>query len=141
MPNVPTWTRRDSAPGSARFPPGAPPRSIGKMTVPERRKAGRQPVDLPGELYLSRGRCIPVRIVNLGGLGALIQVTDLEVAILEGERVVLGHPTEIAPPSADATTRSPGAVVRVDLEFADAGVSRHVAVFFDGGAPPEGCTA
>ena len=33
------------------------------------------------------------------------------------------------------------AVVRVDLEFSDAGVSRHVAIYFDGGAPPSNCVA
>jgi hypothetical protein len=111
------------------------------MIVPERRKADRHTVDMPGELFLSRGRCIPVRIVNLGALGALIQVSDLEVAVLEGERVVLGHPAVGDESAPDETTRSAGSVVRVDLEFAETGVSRHVAVFFDGGAPPEGCTA
>lgn len=41
-----------------------------------------------------------------------------------------------------STARTPGAVVRVDLEFSgQSGVSRHLAVYFDGGAMPEGCTA
>ena len=117
------------------------------MSTPERRRAGRHDVDLRGELFLSEGRCIPVRIVNLGQLGALIQIADLEEAVLEGERVVLGHrvlgePAEAAgPPVADETARTPGSVVRVDLEFSSSGVSRHLAIYFDGGAPPEGCRA
>ena len=124
------------------------------MTGQERRRAGRHDVDLRGELYLSAGRCIPVRIVNLGQLGALIQIADLEEAVLEGERVVLGHPLlrEPEPPAVDdgetgepviaeETGRTPGSVVRVDLEFSSSGVSRHLAIYFDGGAAPEGCTA
>jgi len=118
------------------------------MTGEERRRAGRQAVDLPGELFLSQGRHVPVRILNLGPLGALILVTDLETGILEGERVVLGHPIVGQPDEGDPevrpdrTVRTAGAVVRVDLEFSGrTGVSRHLAVYFDGGGKPEGCTA
>ena len=116
------------------------------MSTPERRRAGRHDVDLRGELFLSAGRCIPVRIVNLGQLGALIQIADLEEAVLEGERVALGHPLLTDPEeeglvAAEETARTPGSVVRVDLEFSSSGVSRHLAIYFDGGAPPEGCRA
>lgn len=118
------------------------------MSTPERRRAGRHAVDLRGELYLSESRCIPVRIVNLGQLGALIQIADLEDAVLEGERVVLQHPilgepdgSEGAPEVGEDSARTPGAVVRVDLEFSSTGVSRHLAIYFDGGAAPDGCTA
>ena len=118
------------------------------MNTSERRRADRHDVDLRGELFLSEGRCIPVRIVNLGQLGALIQIADLEEAVLEGERVVLHHavlgePEEAdeAPPVGSDTARTPGSVVRVDLVFSSSGVSRHLAIYFDGGAPPEGCTA
>lgn len=109
------------------------------MNSPERRRAERHAVDLAGELFLSDARAIPVRIVNLGTLGALLQIVDLESAVLEGERVVLAHPVLGEPEAAPA--RSAGSVVRVDLEFSSSGVSRHLAIYFDGGAPPEGCTA
>lgn len=116
------------------------------MTIPERRREERRPIDLPGELFLSHGRCIPVRIVNLGRLGALISVADLEEAVLEGERVVLGHPVlqedgslqEEGGEGGSDVTRTPASVVRVELEFSDDGVARHLAVYFDGGATPDG---
>lgn len=117
------------------------------MSTPERRRAARHAVDAQGSLFLSEARCIPVRIVNLGQLGALIQIADLEEAVLEGERVVLEHPTLTDPeggegaPVVGEAARTPGCVVRVDLEFSSSGVSRHLAIYFDGGAPPEGCTA
>jgi len=109
----------------------------------ERRRAERHPVDLAGDLLLSGGRRVPVRIINLGELGALLEATDLEEAILEGERAVLEHPAlehallEERRPSG----RTVGSVVRVELEFAAAGVSRHLALFFDGGPLPEGYVA
>lgn len=98
-------------------------------------------MDLPGELFLSHGRCIPVRIENLGQLGALVAAADLEEAVLEGERVVLGHPVLGDDGPTTETARTAGAVVRVDLEFSDTGVWRHLAVFFDGGSKPEDCAA
>ncbi len=79
-----------------------------------------------------------MRIVNLGRLGALISATDLEEAVLEGERVVLGHPVLLEDGVATETTRTPASVVRVELEFSDDGVARHLAVYFDGGATPDG---
>lgn len=108
------------------------------MTMSERRRTERLPIGMPGELFLSHGRCIPVRIVNLGRLGALVSVTDLEEAVLEGERVVLGHPVLLEDGVSDETVRTPASVVRVELEFSDEGVARHLAVYFDGGATPEG---
>lgn len=118
------------------------------MSGEERRRAARQAVDLPGELFLSEGRHVAVRILNLGPLGALVLVTDLETGIQEGERVVLGHPIVGEPDEgdpdvrSDRTVRTPGAVVRVDLEFSGrTGVSRNLAVYFDGGGRPDGCAA
>ena len=95
---------------------------------------------MPGELFLSEGRTIPVRIVNLGTLGALVAIQDLEEAVLEGERVVLDHPL-LETEEQGRRGRTAGAVVRVDLDFSDAGVARHLAVYFDGGSAPDGCTA
>lgn len=108
------------------------------MNGAERRRVERHAVDLPGGLHLSEGRCIPIRIVNLGELGALVSMTDLEEAVFEGERVVLEHPVmEEGEPTA-TIAHTAGRVVRVDLELSDLGVARHLAVFFDGGAPPSG---
>lgn len=103
----------------------------------ERRRAPRYALDVPAELFLSGGRRISVRIVNIGQKGALVQIADLEVAVLEGERAMLEHPLLDAEGHAAAeTAKTAGAVVRVELDFADAGVSRHMAMFFDGGAGP-----
>ena len=94
-------------------------------------------MDVPGELVLSGGRRISVRIVNLGQLGALVSIADLEVAILEGERAALTHPRlDEVGNAVDEILETAGAVVRVDLDFAEAGVSRHMAMYFDGGASP-----
>jgi hypothetical protein len=103
----------------------------------ERRRAERHPVDLPGELLLSGGRRVAVRVLNLGALGALCEVTDLEEPIAEGERAVLEHPRMTAEGKAGRGRQSTvGSIVRVQLEFGGEGVSRHLAMFFDGGAPP-----
>lgn len=112
----------------------------------ERRRADRLPVDLPGELFLSRGRCVSVRIRNMGGMGALVQIADLETSVTEGERAVLEHPVVGTDPTPENLaladrTRSACAVVRVELDFEVEGVKRELAVFFDGGAPPEGYVA
>ena len=109
----------------------------------ERRRADRLPVDLPAVLFLSEGRSVPVRIRNMGAMGALVQIVDLEVSVLEGDRVVLEHPLFEAngtPESFAAAerTRTAGAVVRVELDFEVEGVKRELAVYFDGGAVPEG---
>ncbi len=109
------------------------------MAESDRRRAERHPVDLAGELRLSNGRRVPVRILNLGPLGALLEATDLEEAILEGERALLDHPVLVDARPQGQRAETPGSVVRVELEFAAAGVSRHLAIYFDGGARPEGC--
>lgn len=100
----------------------------------ERRRAERHAVDAPGRLFLSEGRVVPVHIRDLGELGALVQLADLEEAVLEGERTVLEHPR----PGAAGVTRRAGSVVRVELEFREMGILRQLAVFFDAGPPPEG---
>lgn len=102
----------------------------------DRRQAVRHPVNAQGELQLSDGRRIAVRIVNLGTLGALVQITDLEEAVLEGERAVLIHPELLDDCSLGSSVTSSGSIVRVDLDFAEEGVSRHLAIYFDGGPPP-----
>jgi hypothetical protein len=109
------------------------------MTVPERRRAERHPVDVPGMLFLAEGRKVPVRIADLGELGALLTVTDLEDPVLEGERALLEHP-EVGEGGAGALRRTPGRVVRVELDFDSSGVVRRIALFFDGGGAPAGRT-
>lgn len=109
------------------------------MSGSERRQSDRHPVDLPGELHLSDGRCVPVRIKNVGELGALVQIRDLEEAVLEGERAVLVHPVAVeGDVRPDEIVRTACAVVRVELDFQERGITRELAVFFDGGIPPEG---
>jgi hypothetical protein len=105
----------------------------------ERRKAERHAVDYQGRLFLSEGRRIPVRILNLGPLGALVSMTDLEEALMEGERAVLEHPVLEEDGSAGGTGRTACSVVRVELDFHVGGVARHLALYFDGGAAPPGC--
>jgi hypothetical protein len=108
------------------------------MTVPERRRAERHAVDTPGTLFLSEGRQVAVRIADLGELGALLSVADLEDAVLEGERALLEHPAVSEGHANRQTKRTPGRVVRVELDFAPEGVVRRIALFFDGGGPPPG---
>jgi hypothetical protein len=105
------------------------------MNGPERRREVRHPVDLGGVLHLSGGRVVDVRIKNLGQMGALVQVPDLESTVREGDRAVLVHPLLGATSERRA---SPCAVVRVELDFEGEGVNRELAVYFDGGVPPEG---
>ncbi len=111
------------------------------MNSPERRRSDRHPVDLPGELFLSQGRTVPVRIKNVGELGALLQIQDLEEAVLEGERAVLDHPIAVdGVVQPEDRARTACKVVRVELDFEEEGISRELAVFFDGGIAPQGCT-
>ena len=110
----------------------------------ERRRSERRPVDIGGTLFLSEGRIVPVRIKNIGQLGAMCQIADLEEPVLEGERAVLDHPIHREGQVPDENTersRSAGAIVRVELEFDADGIVRQLAVYFDGGQPPEGCAA
>ena len=76
-----------------------------------------------------------VRIQNLGQLGAMVRVTDLEQTVQEGDRAVLDHPVY---GSEGQRRRTPCAVVRVDLEFEGEEVNKELAVYFDGGAAPDG---
>lgn len=110
----------------------------------ERRRADRHPVDVGGTLFLSEGRVVPVRIKNIGPLGVMLQVSDLEEPVLEGERAVVDHPVSQegeTPTDASPRTKSVGIVVRVELEFDADGIMRQLAVYFDGGTPPSGYTA
>ena len=116
------------------------------MSQDNRRRAQRHDADLPGRLRLGGGRLVPVRIRNIGTLGALCEIYDLEEPVLEGERAVLEHPAlegEGTPPETaeaegaeSSSAETAGAVVRVELELVTDGVVRHVAVHFDGGAEP-----
>lgn len=110
------------------------------MTTPERRRSERTPVDIPGTLYLSDGRTVRVRIQNVGELGALVQITDLEEPVLEGERAVLQHPVTVeGVVHHGEMVHTACAVVRVELDFEEQGICRELAVYFDGGAKPDGC--
>lgn len=109
------------------------------MSGSERRRAERHPVDISGRLFLSDGRSVDVQIKNLGTLGALVQIGDLEEAVFEGERAVLDHPrlTDGNEPT-EEHVRTAGRIVRVELEFLEEGVTRQLAMHFDGGEPPDG---
>ena len=108
------------------------------MTGAERRRAERHPVDAPGMLYLSDARRVEVRIADLGELGALLAITDLEDPVIEGERALLEHPTLEEGHPGGHRVRTAGRVVRVELDLEASGVVRRLALFFDGGGPPEG---
>ena len=110
-------------------------------TKPERRRADRHPVDIPGELFLADGRRVAVRIQNLGEMGALLAMADLEESVEEGDRAVLDHPVLKDGKATRKHARTPGCVVRVALEFEVGAVARYLAVFFDGGGLPVGYKA
>jgi hypothetical protein len=104
----------------------------------ERRRAERHAVDFPAEVLLAGDRRVRVRVVNIGALGALCEASDLEEAVIEGERAVLDHPVVVDGRPSRKRARTVGSVVRVDLEFTEGSVCRHLAIYFDGGPPPEG---
>lgn len=79
-----------------------------------------------------------MRVRNIGTLGALLQIADLEEPVFEGERAVLEHPRFSEGRVQDHAACSVCRIVRVELEFEEAGVARQLAVYFDGGALPEG---
>jgi hypothetical protein len=111
------------------------------MSGPERRRAERHAVDVDGTLVLSGGREVPVRIADLGELGALLTLGDLEDPVLEGERALLDHPRVQDGRVTRGRGRTAGRVVRVELDFEPGGPSsgvvvRRIALFFDGGGPP-----
>jgi hypothetical protein len=103
----------------------------------ERRRAERLPVSIPARLLLSGGRETSCVIRNVGELGVLIAVTDLETEIHEGERALLEHPRIVDGNARKQVVRTPGAVVRVELDMEKAAVVRQVALYFDGGPSPE----
>ena len=111
------------------------------MTVPERRRAERHAVNASGTLFLSDGRRVDVQIADLGELGALLSVTDLEDAVVEGERALLEHPLLVEGRAGRRRERTAGRIVRVELDFEAEGVVRRIAVFFDGGGAPEGASS
>jgi len=106
------------------------------MSGSARRRAERHPVDASGVLILAEGRQVPVTIADLGELGALLTMTELEDAVLEGERAFLEHPVLREGHATSGTLRTPGRVVRVELDFEPEGIVRRVALFFDGGGGP-----
>jgi hypothetical protein len=108
------------------------------MTTQDRRRAERHPVDIPGELFLAGGRSVPVRIQNLGELGALLAMADLEQTVGEGDRAVLDHPLLKDGKPSKKHVRTPGSVMRVELEFEQGSVARYLAIYFDGGGVPTG---
>lgn len=104
----------------------------------ERRRAERIPVQIPARLLLSRKREVACTIRNVGELGVLLSIADLETEVHEGERALLEHPRIVDGRAQKAVVRTPGAVVRVELDMEKSGVLRHVALYFDGGPSPEG---
>lgn len=108
------------------------------MSAPERRRAERHPVNAPGTLFLADGRRVGVEIADLGELGALLSMTDLEEPVVEGERALLEHPLLADGRLSRRLTRTAGRVVRVELDFEVEGIRRRIAVFFDGGGAPQG---
>lgn len=90
-------------------------------------------------MFLSDGRSMPVKIKNLGRLGVLVEITDLEEAMMEGDRCVVEHPLlDEAGGAQSERRRTVGTIVRVELEFHPEGIRRQMAVYFDGGAAPRG---
>lgn len=106
----------------------------------ERRRTPRFDVTAPGRLHLAGGRSAEVVLRNVGELGALITLEDLELAITEGERALLEHPAFLDGRLTDRPVRTPAAVVRVELDLDAEGVARQVALHFDGGPRPDGVT-
>ena len=104
----------------------------------ERRRSERTPVDIPARLLLAGGREAEARILNLGELGVLLSVSDLETEIREGERALLEHPRIVDGKAKGANVKTPGAVVRVELDVDPKAIVRQVAIYFDGGPKPAG---
>jgi hypothetical protein len=107
----------------------------------ERRRAPRFDVTAPGRLHLAGGRSADVVLRNVGELGALVSIEDLELTIAEGERALLEHPAFLDGRITDRHVRTAAAVVRVELDLDGEGVARQVALHFDGGPRPEGLGA
>ena len=105
----------------------------------ERRRAERVPVDIPARLLLAGGRQAEARIRNLGELGVLLSISDLEFEIHEGERALLEHPRILDATARGPKVMTPGAIVRVELDMEPGSIVRQIALYFDGGPKPVGC--
>ena len=103
----------------------------------DRRRATRVPTSIPARLHLSGGRRADVTISNVGELGVLLTLADLEVQVSEGERALLEHPAIVDGVAKGGQKQTAAAIVRVDLDLQGAGVVRHVALYFDGGPKPK----
>ena len=104
----------------------------------ERRRSDRLQVNIPARLLLAGGREAEARIKNLGELGVLLSVSDLELDIHEGEGALLEHARIVDGKAKGLKVRTPGAVVRVELDMEPGAVVRQVAIYFDGGPKPVG---
>lgn len=105
----------------------------------ERRRAERISTAIPARLLLQGGGSVEGVIRNVGELGVLMALTDLEHEIREGQRVLLEHPRIVdGVPQGGPPARSAAAVVRVDLDLEPGAIVRHVALYFDGGPRPSG---
>ena len=106
------------------------------MSIPDRRRTERHAINAPGTLSLAGGRSVPVTIADLGELGALLSMHELEDAVLEGERGLLDHPVLSEGRVTGRRALTGGRVVRVELDFEPEGIVRRIALFFDGGGGP-----
>ena len=79
---------------------------------------------------------MPVTIADLGELGALLSIHELEDPVQEGERALLDHPVLHEGHPTGRRGLTGGRVVRVELDFEPEGIVRRVALFFDGGGGP-----
>lgn len=105
----------------------------------ERRRAERVSTAIPARLFLQGGGAVEATIRNVGELGVLVSLTDLEHEIREGQRALLEHPLIVdGVPQGGPPLRSAAAVVRVDLDLEPGAIVRHVALYFDGGPRPVG---
>jgi hypothetical protein len=102
----------------------------------DRRRSKRHPVEIPARLVLDDGVETDVVIRNIGDLGALVSIADLEVTIHEGDRAILEHPEYIGGKVGRKKLRRAGSVVRVDMELVARSVLRQLAIFFDQGPAP-----
>jgi hypothetical protein len=102
----------------------------------ERRRSARRDVQIPAVLRLGGGRSVAARIRNVGELGALVEIVDLEVSVEEGERALLVHPRIVDGEPSGPTVETAASVVRVDLDVDATAIVRHVALYFDGGPRP-----
>ena len=94
-------------------------RGGGVSVSDERRRTERVAVQIPARLLLAGGREAAVTIRNIGELGMLVSMTDLELEIHEGERALIEHPrlTDAKPAKGPekGKVRTPASVVRVEL--------------------------